>query len=108
MDKLRFAVRKFDPFERALEKCWVAYQELYPSDMEIEFVPLDLEELTAAFFENQGLHNGDWDIVHINTDWIARAYDTKGLANLDLMLDQYPPEERGVCMARKFTGFTTF
>lgn len=93
MDKLRFAVRKFDPFERAMEKCWAAYQELYPSDMEIEFVPLDLEELTAAFFENQGLHNGDWDIVHINTDWVARAYETKGLANLDLMLDQYPPEE---------------
>ncbi|WP_294185407.1 extracellular solute-binding protein [uncultured Sphingobacterium sp.] len=93
MDKLRFAVRKFEPFLRAMEKAWAAYQALHPSNVAMEFVPLDLEELTTAFFKDKGLYNGDWDIVHMNTDWIARAYDTKGLANLDLMLDQYPPEE---------------
>lgn len=92
MDKLRFAVRKFEPFERAMEKCWAAYQEVYPSDVEMEFVPLDLEELTAAFFEKKGLKNGDWDIIHINTDWIARAYKTKGLSALDSMIVQNPPE----------------
>lgn len=93
MDKLRFAVRKFEPFERAMEKCWAAYQEVYPSDVEMEFVPLDLEELTAAFFEKKGLKNGDWDIIHINTDWIARAYTTKGLSALDSMIVQNPPED---------------
>lgn len=93
MDKLRFAVRKFEPFERAMEKCWAAYQEVYPSDVEMEFVPLDLEELTAAFFEKKGLKNGDWDIIHINTDWIARAYKTKGLSALDSMIVQNPPED---------------
>ncbi|MDF2475384.1 MAG: transporter substrate-binding protein [Sphingobacterium sp.] len=93
MDKLRFAVRKFEPFERAMEKCWAAYQEVYPSDVEMEFVPLDLEELTAAFFEKKGLKNGDWDIIHINTDWIARAYETKGLSALDSMIVQNPPED---------------
>ena len=93
MDKLRFAVRKFEPFERAMEKCWAAYQEVYPSDVEMEFVPLDLEELTAALFEKKGLKNGDWDIIHINTDWIARAYKTKGLSALDSMIVQNPPED---------------
>ena len=93
MDKLRFAVRKFEPFERALEKCWAAYQEIYSSDVEMEFVPLDLEELTAAFFEKKGLNNGDWDIIHINTDWIARAYETNGLSALDGMIGQNPPED---------------
>lgn len=93
MDKLRFAVRKFEPFERAMEKCWAAYQEVYPSDVEMEFVPLDLEELTAALFEKKGLKNGDWDIIHINTDWIARAYKTKGLSALDSMVVQNPPED---------------
>lgn len=93
MDKLRFAVRKFGPFERALEKCWAAYQELYSLNVEMEFVPLDLEELTATFFEKKGLYNGDWDIIHINTDWIARAYETNGLSALDSMLRQHPPEE---------------
>ncbi|WP_433901543.1 extracellular solute-binding protein [Sphingobacterium puteale] len=93
MDKLRFAVRKFEPFERAMEKCWAAYQEVYPSEVEMEFVPLDLEELTAAFFEKKGLNNGDWDIIHINTDWLARAYETKGLSALDGMIVQNPPED---------------
>lgn len=92
MAKLRFAVRKFEPFERAMEACWSAYQALYPSDLEMEFVPLDLEELTAAFFEKKGLYNGDWDIVHINTDWIAAAYETQGLSALDSMLLQQAPE----------------
>lgn len=93
MDKLRFAVRKFEPFERAMEKCWAAYQQVYPSEVEMEFVPLDLEELTAAFFEKKGLNNGDWDIIHINTDWLARAYETKGLSALDGMIVQNPPED---------------
>ncbi|CAM3579675.1 extracellular solute-binding protein [Sphingobacterium prati] len=93
MDKLRFAVRKFQPFERAMEKCWAAYQEVYPSEVEMEFVPLDLEELTAAFFEKKGLNNGDWDIIHINTDWLARAYETNGLSALDGMIVQNPPED---------------
>lgn len=92
MNKLRFAVRKFDPFEQALEKCWSAYQQLHPSDVEMEFVPLDLEQLTEAFFEKQGLQNGDWDIVHINTDWIARAYESKGLRVLNDLIAQNPPE----------------
>ncbi|PRD54193.1 extracellular solute-binding protein [Sphingobacterium gobiense] len=95
MAKLRFAVRKFDPFERAMEQCWTAYQTQYPSEIAIEFVPLDLEELTEAFFDNKGLYNGDWDIVHINTDWVTRAYETKGLFALDDLLARNPPEDAG-------------
>src|SRR5690606_33167361 len=93
MDKLRFAVRKFDPFESALEKCWEAYQNQYPSDVQMEFVPLDLEQLTDAFFEQKGLCNGDWDIVHINTDWVTRAYETDGLFALDNFVQTAPPED---------------
>ena len=93
MDKLRFAVRKFDPFERAMEKCWTAYKTLHPSDVEIEFVPLDLEELTEAFFAKNELHTGDWDMVHINTDWVAKAYESKGLAALDQFIRESPPED---------------
>lgn len=92
MAKLRFAVRKFDPFERALEKCWAAYQERNNSNVQMEFVPLDLEELTAAFFDENGLNNGDWDIVHINTDWMARAYEGEGLCALDAWIARLPPE----------------
>lgn len=108
MDKLRFAVRKFDPFEKALEKCWNAYQRLYPSDVQIEFVPLDLEQLTDAFFEKQGLYNGDWDMVHINTDWIARAYETEGLYALNDFIQQRPPEDYANAWSDSLTGLQNF
>lgn len=92
MAKLRFAVRKFDPFERALADTWSRYQTLYPSDTEIEFVPMDLEELYTALFQKKGLQNGTWDIAHVNTDWITEAYETGSLQPLDQYLINKPPQ----------------
>lgn len=108
MDKLRFAVRKFDPFERAMEKCWAAYQSAHPSDVQLEFVPLDLEQLTEALFEKDGLRNGDWDIVHINTDWIARAYERQGLCALDDFLQANPPEDYEKAWSDSLTALQRF
>lgn len=108
MDRLRFAVRKFDPFERAMERCWAAYQALYPSDVQIEFVPLDLEQLTEAIFDKKGLYNGDWDIVHINTDWIARAYETQGLCALDDFIASNPPEGNEQAWPDSLRGLQSF
>lgn len=108
MDKLRFAVRKFDPFERTLEKCWSTYQNLYPSDVQMEFVPLDLEQLTDAFFEQKGLYNGDWDIVHINTDWVTRAYETDGLFVLNDLVQTAPPEDYANAWSDSLTGLQNF
>ncbi|HLT88540.1 MAG TPA: extracellular solute-binding protein [Sphingobacterium sp.] len=108
MDKLRFAVRKFDPFESALEKCWAAYKSQHPSDVQMEFVPLDLEQLTDAFFEKDGLYNGDWDIVHINTDWITRAYDTQGLVALNDFLQANPPEDYDNAWSDSLTSLQNF
>lgn len=93
MAKLRFAVRKFDPFERTLAKFWTEYQALFPSDLEMEFVPMDLEELYETLFVKKGLHSGDWDMVHVNTDWIAQAVSTKGLHALNDSIMQSPPED---------------
>lgn len=108
MDKLRFAVRKFDPFEQAMEKCWAAYQALHPSDVQIEFVPLDLEQLTEALFDQQGLYNGDWDIVHMNTDWMARAYETQGLCALDNFMANHPPEGADQAWPDSLSGLQRF
>lgn len=108
MDKLRFAVRQFDPFEKALKKCWSAYQTLYPSDVQMEFVPLDLEQLTDALFEQKGLYNGDWDIVHINTDWMTRAYETQGLCALNDFLQARPPEDGLNAWSDSLTGLQNF
>ncbi|WP_437919020.1 extracellular solute-binding protein [Sphingobacterium sp. LRF_L2] len=92
MAKLRFAVRKFDPFERALADCWAKYQAFAPADMSIEFVPMDLEELHDDLFVKEGLRNGSWDIAHINTDWMAEAYETNSVEALNEFITRKPPE----------------
>ena len=56
-DKLRFAVRKFDPFERAMAKFWKTFQATADSNFEMEFVPMDLEQLYACLFTDNGLLN---------------------------------------------------
>lgn len=92
MAKLRFAVRKFAPFEQALADTWSRYQAMYPSDIQMEFVPMDLEELYAALFQKDGLQNGSWDIAHVNTDWITEAYEKGCIQPLDEYIKKQPPE----------------
>lgn len=108
MARLRFAVRKFDPFEQALLKFWHQYKELHAVDADIEFVPLDLEGLYDALFVRQGLRNGDWDLVHINTDWIAQAFEQGGLHVLNEDLDRNPPEDYAGAWSSSLLGFQNF
>lgn len=90
MDKLRFAVRQFGPFEQALQSFWQYYKETHKVAVEMEFVPMDLEQLYDTLLLKGGLHHGDWDIVHINTDWIAQAYAEGGLCVLNDLLEKKP------------------
>lgn len=92
MAKLRFAVRKFVPFENALADCFAAYKKRNPSAPEMEFVAMDLEELHAELFDRKGLQNGKWDIAHLSTDWIAEAHDIGGLEPLNAHLERKPIE----------------
>lgn len=92
MDKLRFAVRKFDPFERSLATCWAAYQEQFAPAVAMEFVAMDLEELYSTLFAKQGLKDGTWDLVHLNTDWITEAYESNGVYPLNELVQSNPPE----------------
>lgn len=108
MAKLRFAVRKFDPFEQAMLKFWHQYKQLYAVDVDIEFVPLDLEELYDTLFVKRGLDNGDWDLVHINTDWIAQAFEQGGLHVLNEDLNRNPPEEYSGAWSSSLLGFQNF
>ena len=92
-DKIRFAVRKFDPFEQAMQRCWEQYKQEKQVDYEMEFVPLDLEELYDALFLKKGLENGDWDIAQINTDWLPQASYQGDLVPLNQFIKDNPPEK---------------
>ncbi|MFT2010113.1 extracellular solute-binding protein [Pontibacter sp. 13R65] len=92
---LRFAVRKFGPFEAALEKTWKAYCKETGCTLQLEAVPMELHDLHNAALVQNGLRNGDWDIAHLNTDWIAEAQATGAIADLvpfieKNRLDEFP------------------
>ncbi|GHE47088.1 extracellular solute-binding protein [Sphingobacterium griseoflavum] len=108
MVKLRFAVRKFEPFERHLEACWKAYQEAGFNNVEMEFVPMDLEELYSAMFTHNGLQSGEWDLVHLNTDWLAEAYQKNGISELNSFLEAAPPSGGAAAWSPSLMDMQTF
>ena len=91
-EKIRIAVRKFGPFESALEKLWRGYRQETGCTLEAEMVPMDLDDLHAAILENKGLHNGDWDIAHVVTDWLFEAWTSGALADLKPFIEANAPE----------------
>jgi multiple sugar transport system substrate-binding protein len=92
MEKFRIAVRKFDPFEITLHKLWEAFCNEYNCTMEVEMIPLELHDLYDATITENGLKNGDWDIAHLNTDWIVDAVNNKAVENLTPFIAQTPPD----------------
>ncbi len=93
MDKIRIAVRKFDPFERTLKKLWDGFCAKNDIRIEAEMIPLELHDLYEETLAKGGLQNGDWDIAHINTDWILDAINAKAVENLSPYIGQNPPED---------------
>ncbi len=91
-DKIRIAVRKYDPFEVALKKIWDSFYECSGCKIGLDIVPMDLHELyDAALGKEQGLKRGLWDIAHINTDWITEAYYDDAVCNLRDFIVDTPP-----------------
>ena len=90
-DKLRIAIRKFEPFEKAMKQAWDAYCESSGCDLAVELIAMDLHDLYEATITKEGLKKGDWDIAHMNTDWVYEAYTQGGLSNLQPYLEKNPP-----------------
>ncbi|WNH12413.1 ABC transporter substrate-binding protein [Thalassobellus suaedae] len=93
MEKIRIAVRKFDPFETTLQKLWDAFCLENNISVEAEMIPLELHDLYEQTLTNKGLINGDWDIAHLNTDWIFDAVNSRAVENLSPLISQNPPQD---------------
>ncbi|MBD0376431.1 MAG: extracellular solute-binding protein [Flavisolibacter sp.] len=89
----RIAVRKFGPFESALEKIWKSFCTEMGCDVTVEMVPMDLHPLYHEILESGGLRNGTWDVAHINTDWLYEAYTSGAIENLTPYIKNNPPED---------------
>ena len=61
MTALRIAVRKFGPFESAIEKQFRDFVETSGVDATLEAIALDLNPLHETLIGSRGLARGDWD-----------------------------------------------
>jgi len=91
-NKLRIAVRKYDPFESAIAKIWQKFKGTTACPLELEIVPLDLHPLYEEIIVKDGLKNGDWDITFINTDWITEAVKDGHVEKLDAYIKRSEPD----------------
>jgi multiple sugar transport system substrate-binding protein len=88
----RIAVRKFGPFESAIAKQWAAFDARHHTGLSLQAVPSDLPPLYQSLFVNRGLIHGEWDVAFINTDWLAEAGESAGLADLSPFINASPPD----------------
>ena len=93
MEKLRIAVRKFDPFESTLQKLWDMFCLKNNISIEAKMIPLELHDLYEETITKKGLINGNWDIAHINTDWIFDAANEKAVLDLNPLIAENPPQD---------------
>lgn len=87
----RIALRKFGPFESAVQKIWDRYCLYSGCRLKAELVPFDLHELHDTTLVKKGLKNGNWDVAHINTDWLYEGYMDGAFEDLRPFIDQKPP-----------------
>lgn len=91
-DTIRIAVRKFAPFEAAMEKLWKAYCAHSGCTLEAEMIALDVQPLYETTLGSGGLAGGEWDIAHLNTDWIYEAYSESAVEDLAPYISRSAPE----------------
>jgi multiple sugar transport system substrate-binding protein len=89
----RVAVRKYGPFERAIEAQWAAFEADAGTGLALEMVALDLHALEEALFASNGMRDGAWDVAFVATDWIAAMHARGCAVDLAGMLREDAPED---------------
>lgn len=87
MKKFRILCRKNEDFENVVRLMWQNYQEVYGKELELELIPLHLPELHDAILTK------DFDVAHVNTDWLAEAWEDGCLENLAEYVEKNPPQD---------------
>jgi multiple sugar transport system substrate-binding protein len=90
MTRLRIAVRKFGPFESAIEKQFADFVATTGAEAELEAAAMDLNPLHEALIGTRGLAKGEWDIAFLATDWLAEAQAGGLLADLRPLMAEAP------------------
>lgn len=89
----RIAIRKFGPFESAIEKQWAAFQAATGVNLTLETEALDLHPLYHSYFEAGDLKQGNWDVGFLSSDWFALAHRAGAVLNLAPFITANPPDD---------------
>ena len=79
--------RRFEPFEQAVRVFWDQLRQRRGLELELEVIALDLPELHAAILTK------DFDVAHVNTDWLAECWARGYLEDLSGRTRADPPED---------------
>jgi len=93
VNTFKIAVRQFGPFETAMQKFWDLFCHATGCDLKLELVIMDLHDLYEATITRQGLANGDFDIAHINTDWVYEGYLAQAFEVLNPYINTKKPAD---------------
>ena len=69
----QMAVRKFEPFERFIQKTWSEFCQKTGCQLRLQAKAMELPELHQSLLPGQGLKNGRWDLAMISSDWMTEA-----------------------------------
>ncbi|MDN3587653.1 extracellular solute-binding protein [Pedobacter aquatilis] len=107
-DTFRIAVRKFAPFESAMQKFWDKFCAFSDCKLKLEMVVMDLHELYESTITSRGLENGDFDIAHINTDWIYEGYLSNAFEVLNPYINNNKPVDFPKGWSKSLLGLQGF
>jgi multiple sugar transport system substrate-binding protein len=86
----RIAIRKFGPFESAIQKQYASFTAATGASLPLEWESLDLNPLYDSLFTDRGLRDGAWDVAFLNTDWLAEAVAAGALVDLNPFMLEAP------------------
>jgi multiple sugar transport system substrate-binding protein len=90
---LRVAVRRFEPFERAIAAQFDDFVRTEGVSARLEAVPMDLSPLHETLIGSGGMAAGDWDMGFMATDWLAEAHAASQLEDLAPHLGRAPIDD---------------
>ena len=89
----RVAVRRYPPFERAIEEQWAAFERNAQTGLQLEIAALEVRDLEHALLDSDALTTGVWDVCFVNTDWVAALHRRSSVVDLAPMLSSDPPPD---------------
>lgn len=107
-DVFRIAIRRFGPFETAIQKQWADFQRTTGCPLRLESASLDLNPLVDTLFTHEGLKDGTWDLAFVVTDWLADAVESGALRDLSASMRADPVPDYPEGWAPALTGMQQF